>query len=62
MAEAQKATDIMADKADTLILDMTSNVTESYMSTVAKVVGGKRADFAKGNGHNQRCETAAFVQ
>lgn len=62
MAEIQKATNIMADKANTLILDMTSNAAESYMSTVANVMGRKRVDFAKGNGYKRRCETAAFVQ
>lgn len=52
MAEIQKATYIMADKTNTLILDMTGNAAKSYMSV----------DFAKGNGYKQRCEMAAFVQ
>lgn len=61
MVEIQKAVDIVADKSDSLLLDMTSNAAEGYMSAVSKTTGGKRVDHTKGDGYGRRCHLAALA-
>lgn len=60
MVEIEKAIDVVADKSDSLILDMTSNAAGSFMSRVSKTIGGKRVDFSKGGGYRRRCHVAAL--
>lgn len=60
MVDILKAVDTIADKANTLHLDMTSNAAKLFMSLVSRGVGGKRKDFSKGGGY-KKCQLAALA-
>jgi hypothetical protein len=49
------AVSFLADHANTVMKNLNSNYAELFMSTVCKMVGGKRVDFSKGAGYANRC-------
>ncbi|KAH7976022.1 hypothetical protein HPB52_008226 [Rhipicephalus sanguineus] len=50
------AANIIADKADRLITDDTSNLAEAIMSLVAKFAGGKQINRCQRGSYEQRCQ------
>lgn len=48
----------LARHTRSLILDVDSNAVERFNSIVAKMVGGKRINFASGQSYRYRCHTA----
>ncbi|KAL1425462.1 hypothetical protein MTO96_003539 [Rhipicephalus appendiculatus] len=52
------ATNIIADKADRLITDDTSNLAEAIMSLVAKFSGGKQINRCQKGSYEHRCQGA----
>ncbi|GBO11113.1 hypothetical protein AVEN_9182-1 [Araneus ventricosus] len=52
---------ILVACSNTLIWNATNNPSENYMSQVCKVSGGKRIDFSKSSGFNNRSTIAALA-
>lgn len=51
----------LLNNADSLILDIDSNIVEQFNSIVAKFIGGKRINYSLGQSYGDRC-LASVIQ
>lgn len=52
------AVDVLVDNANSLLLDVDSNVAEHYNSVVARFIGGKRVNYTLKGSYQARCAAA----
>lgn len=60
LTEIRKLVDKLERKAETLVLNETTNVAERYMGLVSKFVGGKRVNYTARGSYKRRCYAAGL--
>ncbi|XP_054265988.1 uncharacterized protein LOC128988593 [Macrosteles quadrilineatus] len=60
ITEIRKLVDKLERKAETLVLNETTNAAERYMGLVSKFIGGKRINFTARGSYKRRCFAAGL--